>query len=520
MANQTIRMNKIRLLLRLHAQGCGKKAISAQTGIARNTVKKYLIRFSSLYLTLADLDKLSDHELSLLFCEPKPPQLPDADRYATLEALLPGIEKRLKKKGMTRQRLWQEYREQHPTGYSRSHFSQLLCDYLGRSQPVMHIEHKAGDKLFIDFAGDKLGLVHAQTGEVVPVEVFVAVLGCSQLTYVEAVMSQKKEDLILACENALHYFGGSPAAMVPDNLKSAVTQSGRYEPMLNAAFAAFAEHYSITVLPARAYRPKDKALVEGAVKLIYRSIYPTITEQTHHTLDSLNGAILPLLNAHNDAPFKDREYSRRQQFNDVEKGALQPLPALRHEAKNQVLVTVMKNGHVCLRTDRHYYSVPHRFIGRKVKLIYSSTLVEIYHHYECIAVHGRNTQKHQHTTATEHLPARHRYQSEWSVSWFIEQAGKVGPEVVAFMTKILEGKGHPEHGYKLCSGILRLERKCGPERLRRACQRADSFGIYTYRIVEDILTRNLDAPDVADAESSAEEGIPDHGNIRGRNYYQ
>jgi hypothetical protein len=164
--------------------------------------------------------------------------------------------------------------------------------------------------------------------------------------------------------------------------------------------------------------------------------------------------------------------------------------------------------------------VPHRFIGRKVKLIYSSTLVEIYHHYECIAVHGRNTQKHQHTTAPEHLPARHRYQSEWSVSWFIEQAGKIGPEVVAFMTKILEGKGHPEHGYKLCSGILRLERKCGPERLRRACQRADSFGIYTYRIVEDILTRNLDAPDVADAESSAEEGIPDHGNIRGRNYYQ
>lgn len=520
MANQTIRMNKIRLLLRLHAQGCGKKFISAHTGIARNTIKKYLAHFASLRLTLDQVDKLSDHELSGLFFDPKPPQPPAAGRYATLEALLPGIEKQLKRKGVTRLALWRDYKKAHPEGYSRSHFNQLLCDYLGRSQPVMHLEHKAGDKLFIDFAGDKLHLVDALTGEAVPVEVFVAILGCSQLTYVEAVMSQRKEDLISACEGALHYFGGSPAAIVPDNLKSAVNQSSRYEPLINEAFAAFAEHYGIAVLPARAYRPRDKALVEGAVKLIYQSIYPALGEQSHTSLEGLNRAIAPLLEAHNDALFTDRDYSRRQQFNDVERDTLRPLPALRYEAKNQAVVTVMKNSHVCLRADRHYYSVPHRFIGKKVKLLFTSTLVEIYHQYECIATHGRSTHKHQYTTDVEHLPAQHRFQSQRSAAWYIEQAARIGPEVAAFITKVIEGKGHPEQGYKSCSGILRLERKCGAERLKRACLRADSYGIYTYRIVEDILAKNLDGQPDSEGEGGAAEGIPDHQNIRGRDYYQ
>lgn len=517
MANKTIEMNKIRLLLRLHAQGHGKKSISARTGIARNTVKKYLLRFVSLRLTLDQLDQLNDHELSLLFTEGGQQAPLSSARYDALEVLFPELEKQLKRKGITRQHLWEQYRRDHPDGYARSHFNQLLQDYLGRSQPVMHIEHKAGDKLFIDFAGDKLYLADPHTGEAVPVEVFVAILGCSQLTYVQAVMSQKKEDLISACEGALHYLGGAPSALVPDNLKSAVTASSRYEPKINEAFAAFAEHYGAAVLPARAYRPKDKALVEGAVKLIYRSIYPQVAEQTYTSLEGLNVAIATALEAHNNAPFKGRDYSRRQQFEEVERAALNPLPALRYEAKQQSMVTVMKNGHVCLRADKHYYSVPCRFIGKKVKLLCNSSSVEVYQRYECIALHKRDMRKYQYTTLTEHLASSHRYQSEWSAAWFIEQAEKISPQVAAYITKVIEYKQHPEQAYKSCSGILSLVRKGGPERLTRACLRADSFGIYTYRIIEDILTRNLDAEDT-DGQGPA--GMPEHRNIRGRDYYQ
>ena len=328
MANKTIDMSKTRLRLRLHAQGYGKKAISAQTGIARNTVKKYLLRFVSLRLTFDYTDKLNDHELEQLFVDKDKEEAFVTERYTLLESLLPEMEKQLKRKGITRLILWEQYRKRYPDGYSRSHFNQRLQDYLGRSQPVMHIEHKAGDKLFIDFAGDKLQLTDADSGEVRDVEVFVAILGCSQLTYVEAVPSQKKEDLIRVCENSFYYIGGTPCAVVPDNLKSAVVLGSRYEPQINEAFAAFAEHYSTVVLPARAYRPRDKALVEGAVKLIYRSIYPGVTQQVYTSIEALNAAIWSALEAHNNAPFKEREYSRRQQSEELEREALSALPRI------------------------------------------------------------------------------------------------------------------------------------------------------------------------------------------------
>jgi transposase len=278
MANKTILMSSIRQLLRMYAQGNGKKQISNLTGLSRNTIKKYLRRFVSLKLTYQQVEAMSDHELDCLFTPPAPP--PANHRYEQLQQLLPDFEKQLKRKGITRLKLWEAYRKQYPDGYGRSRFNQHIQHFIEHTQPVMHLEHKAGDKLFIDFAGDKLTIVDEQTGELLGVEVFVAVLGCSQLTYVEAVSSQRKEDLIKACENALHYYGGVPLAIVPDNLRSAVTKSSKYEPKINETFADFAEHYSMAVLPARAYRPKDKALVEGAVKLIYRSIYPSVSKRS------------------------------------------------------------------------------------------------------------------------------------------------------------------------------------------------------------------------------------------------
>ena len=419
---------------------------------------------------------------------------------------------------MTITLIWKKYKETHPEGYELTQFYLYFRGFASRGLPVMHMEHKAGDKMYIDFAGEKLHITDKETGEVVPVEVFAAILGCSQLMYVEAVGSQRKEDLIQARENALHYFGGVPAAIVPDNLKSAVTKSSKYEPTINETFADFAEHYSTSVLPARAYRPKDKSLVEGMVKIIYRCIYNTLNGQVHFTLQSLNAAIIEALEINNQAPFKGRNYSRRQRFEELEKGALQPLPAYRYEFRQQAIVTVMKNGHVCLGVDKHYYSVPYRYIGKKVKLLFSSSLVEIFHHYQRIASHSRELKKYHYTTLTEHMASAHQYLSDWTPEKFIELAHAISKDVAVYLQLIIESKQHPEQAYKSCAGILNLNRKVGQERLINACRRAQSFGVYNYAIVLQILEKHLDS--IADDEVEQSPAMPHHQNIRGSDYYE
>jgi transposase len=329
-------------------------------------------------------------------------------------------------------------------------------------------------------------------------------------------MSQRKEDLIKACENALHYFGGVPAAIVPDNLRSAVTKSSKYEPIINESFADFAEHYTTVVLPARAYRPKDKALVEGVVKIIYTRIYSTVKQQTHHSLESLNAAILQSLELHNTMAFKGRNYSRRQQFEELERHTLKSLPQYRYEYKQQLLVTVMKNGHVSLGADKHYYSVPYRFIGKKVKLLYTSSQVEIFYKYERIAIHNRQYRKYHYTTNNEHLASAHRYLSDWTPEKFIEEATAIHEDVASYIIAVIERKQHPEQAYKSCSGILNLKRKAGNERLTNACRRAHSFGVYNYPIIVQILEKKLDQI----SDDKEELPMPEHHNIRGEDYYQ
>ena len=315
MANNPINMIKIRQILRLQSQGCSKLAIAAQTGIARNTLKKYIKEFISSGLTFEEINELSDKELEDLFV--KPEDKPLNERLQILFSLFPAIDKELKKKGVTRLLLWEGYKRQHPDGVGKSQFKHYFSQWKAQVNPTMHMEHKAGDKLYVDFAGDKLSIIDQQTGEIKPVEIFVAILGASQLTYVEAVMTQQKEDFIFACENALHYCNGVPAAIVPDNLKSAVTKSSKYEPTLNETFADFAEHYGTTILPARAYRPRDKALVENAVRIIYTRIYVKVKRDEYFTLADLNAAIRTALEEHNNAPLRGRNYSRRQQFDEV-----------------------------------------------------------------------------------------------------------------------------------------------------------------------------------------------------------
>lgn len=517
MANKTIFMIKLRQIFRLYAQGKSKRQVAALTGVSRNTVKKYLAEFTLLQLTYDAISQMSDEGLAALFGQS---EVPKKDvRFEQLQTLLPDIEKGLKKKGATITLLWEQYKSAHPDGYSLTQFYKYYKSYAARVKPVMHMEHKAGDKMYIDFAGEKLSITDLHSGEVRDVEVFCAILGCSQLTYVEAVYTQRREDLIGACENALHFFGGVPLAIVPDNLKAAVTKSSKYEPSINETFLDFADHYGTTILPARAYRPRDKALVEGVVKITYQRIYTAVRTRVHFSLASLNEAMLAALAVHNNAPFKGRSYSRRQQFEEVEKESLQPLPLLRYQLKQQAVVTVMKNGHVCLALDKHYYSVPYRHIGKKVKLLFTAQDVEIFYRYERIATHSRHFKKYQYTTLDEHLASAHKYISEWTPEKFLEQGRALHEEVALYIELVIQHKQHPEQAYKSCSGILSLARKVGKERLGNACRRARSFGVYNYPIIVQILEKKLDTLS-EEEQQQALRFMPDHHNIRGGDYYR
>lgn len=509
-------MSKVRQILRLYSQGRSKLLIAKQTGVSRNTLKKYLKEFELSGLSFKEVNELGDKDLEDLFI--KHEEQPITPKLQTLYNLFPAMDKELKRKGVTRLLLWEEYKLKHPDGYSKSQFKHYFAQWKAQVNPSMHIEHKAGDKLYVDFAGQKLSIIDKQTGELQPVEVFVAILGASQLTYVEAVMTQQKEDFIAACEGALHYYGGVPSAIVPDNLKSAVTQSSKYEPVLNETFADFADHYSTTILPARAYRPKDKALVEGAVKIIYSRIYAKLRTGEYYTLDELNQAIRIALEEHNLTLLRGRNYSRRQQFEEVERQTLAPLPALRYELKKHLFATVMKNGHVSMSVDKHYYSVPYRFIGKKVKLMYSRNTVEVFYHYERIAIHPRTKSPYNYTTEKDHLASAHRFVSDWTPERFLSWATGIHEDVHLYILKILDRKQHPEQAYKSCVGILSFAKKVGNERLIKACQRALGYGIYNYKTIQTILEKGMDKLDETEEIKPME--MPLHENIRGEEYYQ
>lgn len=508
-------MSKLRQVLKLHCQGQSKLQISHSTGLSRNTVKKYLHILTGLKTTWEEVSRLSDKDLDELFCK-EPAQIVD-ERVVTVHAFFKDNDKRLHQRGVTLQRLWEIYNREVAGGFSRTTFYHHYNLWKRRARPSMHMEHKAGDKVFVDFTGEKLHIVDEQTGEVKAVEVFVAILGASQLTYVEAVESQRVEDFISCCENALHYFGGSPNAIVPDNLKSAVTKTNRYEPKLNENFEAFADHYSMAVLPARAYRPKDKALVEGAVKITYIRIFASLPERIPSSIGELNAQILALLTAHNNTSFKGRSYSRRQQFDEMERTTLQPLPQNRYELRRSLHATVMKNGHVCLSVDKHYYSIPFAYISKKVRILYSKSMVEVFYKYELIALHPRIRSPHNYTTDPVHMATQHKVLSEWNPDYFMAQARTIGRDVEYYIAQVLMKKQHPEQAYKSCQGILSFAKRVGHERLIKACQRGHAYGLYHFRAIEDILKKGLD---LFDLENDEPLPMPKHENIRGNNYYQ
>jgi transposase len=516
MGNQLIIMSKIRTILRLYAEGVSKKNISRQVQTSRNTVKRYIHIYIALNMKIEDINLKSDEELEEIFTVEQPKG--NNEKQEELHSFFPEMLKELRRRGVTRQLMWQAYQKRYPGGYQFTQFCEYYNRWVNRIEPVMHVVHKAGDKMFVDYAGEKLQIVDKETGEIIQVEVFVSILGASQLTYVEATMSQSKEDFIMACEHAIEYYGGAPRAIVPDNLKSAVTRSDKYEPTLNEAFEDFVGHYGMTALPAGVYKPRHKALVEGVVKIIYTRIYAELRDDSFYSLEGLNKAIGVTLEEHNNKLMRGRTYSRRDMFNELEREELQPLPQYKYELKKKRIVTVMKNGHVCLSEDKHYYSVPYEYIGKKVSILYGQTEVEIYHKYKCIAAHTRAIKPFSYTTNQQHLASQHRYQTEWNPEKFISMAAAIDNDVQAYIVAVLEKRQHPEQGYRSCMGILSYARRAGKERLINACRRAMHYGDYSYKTIQMIIEKGLDH--TPETEDAIQLEMPIHDNIRGHEYYK
>lgn len=517
MSNQRINMNKLRQIIRLKDAGTSHKALARRLGLSRTTIVRYVQRLQASGLSYPQLLTLSDAELDTRFEPVVSVDLPSDSRYATLQALFPALEVQLKQVGVTRQLLWQEYRTRHPDGYLYTQFCHNFRRWLQGQQVSLHQEQKAGEKVLVDFTGQLLSIVDRQSGQVTPVQVLVAVLGASQYAYVEAVMSQQQAVFINALENALHYFGGVPLAIVVDNLKAAVHQASRYEPSVNETFEDFALHYQTSVLPTRPAKPKDKALVEGAVRIVYQRIFAPLRQQVFFDLACLNKAIQEALLAYNGLRFQGRPYSRQDLFDRVEKASLQALPAQRYPLRHYRWARVQKNAHVLLSEDKHYYSVPYRYTGQRVKLVYSASGVDIYQHYERIAFHARDYRPFQYTTLADHLPSTHRFVAEWNPERFQKWAADIGPQTKVFITALLASKKHPEQGYKASMGVLSLAGKVGKQRLEKACNRALYYQNYSYRTVHNILEKGLDNCPESDPSPVT---LPLHENIRGKDYYQ
>lgn len=512
MANKGKTMRQIKEMLRLCV--CCKMTLR-QSGRATRTnhriVGRNLRKYLSLGLTWAEFEKKSDGEIQRLFRKKQPVD----SRYHDLEQMFPYMETELGRTGVTLKTLWEEYKEGRFFAYEYSQYCHHFQAWQNTRDVRMHIEHKAGDKLFVDFAGDKLQITNRETGMKEDVEVFVAVLGWSQLTYVEAAMSQKTQEWVRLNANALGYYGGAPAAIVPDNLKSGINKANRYQPEINGTYEDFAKHYGTVILPARVRRPRDKALVEGAVNIVYRRIYAKIRNEVFYSLDELNERIRELLEEHNGKDFQKNDGSRRSLFETVEKLALKPLPKEAFEFRQYQKASVTYNYHVFLSEDKHWYSVPYRYHKKAVKLSYSATDVEIYLDTERIAMHRRNSRRWGYSTSSEHMPSHHRFMAEWTPERLANWAGEIGPETRNAVEKIMSLCGHPEQGFNMSMGVINLAKKHGKERLEQACKRASEYNAYRYRTILNILEKGLETGGQAE-ESRA---LPEHENIRGQGYY-
>jgi transposase len=513
MAAKTIEMELIRTIIELQKKGESIKSIARLTGVARNTVKQYLKRAEDASFISNSGSKQAEE--SLIYNTDG--TFYKGPRYKALIAHFEQYTRDLHKKGVTRHLLWQEYMDQHNDGYGYSQYCYYLQQFLQPKDVVMHLEYRPAEMIMIDFAGTKFPYADFDTAELLHAEVFVATLPFSGLIFFYAVPTQRTADFADAINAMLKYFGGVTSTILCDNLKTAVKRSDRYEPLFTDLCYQLSDHYKTTFTATRPYKPRDKALVEKAVNLLYKTAYAPVRNRTFTSIKEINVHLYAQSDLLNIKPYKGSAYSRRDLFDQEEKALLQPLPNEPFIMKKGVVLTVQRNYHVQLSEDRMYYSVPYQFTGRKVQIWYNSTSIEIYYEHERIAVHQRT--KKGYNTIEAHMPPNHQHAQQvkgWTREQLLSTAKRTGPSTYNVAEIILAGSIYMEQNYKSCFGMLQLAKRYGQERLEAACRRAVGSSKVSYRMITNILQNGLDKQ----TATAVQQSLPLHDNIRGAEHYR
>jgi len=511
MAAERVSMRKTKEILRLHfGMSLTKRQVARSCNISHSTVADYVRRAEAAGIGWPLPEGLDEATLEAKL-------FPGKTILVPLEKPLPqwtDIHKELKRKGVTLQLLWIEYKQQYPEGYQYSRFCELYQRWADTLDLSLRQEYRAGEKLFVDFAGKGIEVINSLTGESKEAEIFVAVLGASNYTYAEAMESQDIPSWINAHIHAFEYFGGVARITIPDNLKSGVSKACRYEPDLSPTYQDMAEHYGTAVIPARVRKPKDKAKVEAGVLLVTRWITAALRHHAFFSIREVNDKVTELLERLNTRKFKKLDSTRRELFESIDKPSLLPLPQTRYQYAEWKKARVHIDYHI--EVDGHFYSVPCQLVRKQVEARLTAQTIEVLYKGNRIATHRRSYEKGRFTTVPEHRPEKHRKYYEWTPSRIIQWAEKTGPETAAVVEHILSSRAHPEQGYRSCLGIFSLAKKYNQERVEAACRRAATIKSYSYKSVKSILDTGFDQQPLP--EEKEVEPI-EHENIRGEGYY-
>ena len=513
MPNKRLAMRHIKEILRLKLEAkLSHRKISRCLNIGVGTISLYSQRAKEVGLTWPLPADLSDNDLEqLLFPSPKV-----SGRHGRIPPDCATIHQELKRKGVTKQLLWEEYKQVYGNaGYQFSQYCNYYRDWLHQQKRSMRQIHNAGEKLFVDYSGATVPIVNPDTGEIRCAEIFVAVLGASNYTFAVASWTQRKADWIEAHTKAFEFFGGVPEIVVPDQLRSAVSKPCRYEPTINASYQHMASHYKTAIIPARPLKPKDKAKAENAVLIVQRWVLAKLRHHTFFTLADLNHAIAVLIDDLNRRPFKKLPGTRLSQFEALDQPALKPLPAQRYEYLDFKQARVNIDYHI--EFDKHYYSVPHHLVKSQVEVQASRDSVAIFFKGQQIARHARSLRQGGFTTHKAHMPETHQHQQSWTPQRLTNWGKRIGSSTEKMVVVLLEHKQHPEQAYRACLGLLNLAKQYSPDRLEAACLRALHINAPRLKNVKSILKSNMDQLPLPTHPEQATMDV--HPNVRGSDYY-
>ena len=508
-AKRELSMRQLRTLLRLRHDGVSAREIGRRLGVARSTIQDNLKRAAATGLAWPLGDDVTDAVLEQRFYGRAGVATGQRRR---IEPDWAALARELKRPGVTMTILWEEYREINRDGYGYSRFCDLLRGFERRLTPVMRQHHVAGEKAFVDYSGKRIAIIDPMTGEIHEAEIFVGVLGASNLTYAEATWTQALPDWTGAHVRMFRFFGGAPKLLVPDNLKSGVAKASFYDPEINRTYGAMVAHYGVGVLPARPYKPRDKAKVEAGVRFAQTYILGRLRALTFFSLAECNEAVNLVMQRMNERPMRHLGLSRRELFEKIERDALTPLPVEDWEFAEWRRARVNLDYHV--EVHDFLYSVPHGLIRAEVEVRVTARTVEIFHRGQRVAVHERRYRGRKHGTTPDHMPSSHRRYAEWTPERFRRWARKIGPNTESLIAAVLASRPHPEQGFRTCLGILRSYRGLDAGRVEAVSARAVELGVLNCKGVAALLARKTDA-----ANSNSAAPLIEHANLRGPGYY-